>query len=1128
MKPPQPGGSVVANVPRGGRPATAPKPEPGDVRTGRIVTTLLGEFGVGVGGATIDPARWKLKHPRLLWQMLCLAPGHRVSRDEAAEALWPQASAQASSNRLHHTLHALRRLFSDAGLADARRLVQLQAGTLWLDPGVLLDLDVQRFAQAVAAARAYNGSDAALAPLECAREIHRGELALPARAGEWFTPYRRALLRDRVWVLEQLTHRHRTAGRVAQARQACRDLVLAEPSNEAAHRLLIELHHAEGRPDLAAQQYAECRRHLRHDLGVEPSAMTRQLIQGIAAQARQRSRQDELPVSAPGQRVGRRFVAPPRATPLLGREAELGELQRWVLEEAGARLITIVAAGGIGKTRLAAALAEQAQDRFDDGVCFVAIGESQQPLRLAETVCRALALSAPERTAEELLAGALADKHLLLVLDRFEHVIEAAPQLAMWLQAAPRLHIAVTSQCPLKSRAERVFELQPLRVHAPQAAIELFVHTARRAGVDVSDAKHESAIRSVCERVGGNTLAIELAAAQLPTVALAGLSSALLRPLAVLVGPSPDDEPQHASLQATIDWSVSLLPPGAARMLALTAVFAGDFSAGDVQSVLAPFLDTAALQPLLRTLLDRHLLFRCDAAADVGSGRFARTDAVREHAQRMAAGLPAWPQVQDAHLRHFVGVTERTLERARTNHYPQLRSFFLSSAADIEQALQQARQQAQVQTYLRACWQFASLQLDFGTIRRAIDLLEEALAVPVCERGERNQSDWCRYMLGCALGFSGDNNGAMKQLHETRRLTRGSSDHDLHMRLVHRIAYGWYLQSHFDKALKAIEGLIQMAERFGHVYRLGGYYLLKSACLADKGQYARATEAAQRALHWSHRNALPRGALMSLNLLAQTATSRGELDLAEQHLQEAQWLCDTAYSAVCRFDLLLIMGELAFERRSFTEADQRFDEALAGCQSSFGQRALVARLSRDFVLMETGRQGEAHDLLGLTEQELAMDNDYIASYIRARVYRLQLQAVHGDWSALRISVVRLQAFVKQAGNAVWASWLAESAAIAAHCIGQPTLARRLLGQSKALQAQAGVVATPRQAASWAQTQARLRQTPALTRSPERIKLTRLLAALSQEWPGGGGPAEEAVASKTRRGAAQQRQVPAAA
>jgi predicted ATPase/DNA-binding SARP family transcriptional activator len=1105
------------------RPAVAPATQ--RLTLARVSTSLFAEFVVAVDGVAVAPERWRLKHVRALWQMLCLAPGHRLSRDETTEALWPQAGAQASSNRLHHTLHALRGIFGDAGLVDVRERIVLQAGTLWLDSHMGHDIDVVQFRRAVQAVRHCSSDEHMIAALQAAAAWCRGPLVLPAAAGDWFAPHGQALLRDHVWVLEQLAQRHRVANRLDDAVQALEDLVRVEPSNEAAHRGLIELYDSQGRADLAAQQYAACSRYLRRDSGALPSAVTQRQIADISLRARQRLPSINVAAVLPDPPLRQRFVAPKRATPLLGRDGELDLLRQWLCDDQSSRLVTLVAAGGIGKTRLATAFAEEVQDHFADGVCFVAMGTAQRPSRLAERCCQALGLPLQERPAEELLMTALADKHLLLVLDRFEHLQDAAPQLAMWLQAAPRLRMLVTSQCPLKLRAERVHALQPLLGCRVQAALELFVMTARHAGVELDANQSESTIRGVCECLGGNTLAIELAAAQLRSVPLDDLASALRQPLGVLAGVAPDDDPQHASLQATIGWSVSLLPPPAARLLAMSSVFAGDFSADDARVVLGPFFDAAALQPLLRNLLDRHLLFRRGDGEDGEAGPFALADAVREHARQMACTVPQWAQVQSAHVQHCAALAKSLFDGTGNGSQDRARSFFLAAAADIEQALQHAHRDGPLETYLRMCWQSASLQMDYGLIQRAIECLKEAVAVPVREREECDCSAWCRYMLACALGQSGVHRAAIRPLREAQRLARGSADQALHLKLAYGLAYVWSVQLLPDKSLRAIDDLIRTSERVGHTVGFSGYYMLMAACREMQGRFALAVDAAQHALEWAHRNQRPRDSLIALILLAEIETMRGELGLAEQCLQEAQLLSDAAYAALRRFDLDLTLGILAFERCQFVVAEQHFEQGLAISQTSFGNRGVAARVWHDSVLIETGRETEAQYLLSLGEAELPFESDYIVACLRARGYRLQLQALHNDWPAVIVSVQQLKEFAQRTGNVLWASWLAESAALAAHCLGQRVLALRLLEQSKALHSRSGALATPRQRASWARVQARLRDTSHETAAPQAAELARLLTQLSEGFAGRNGGAEVARERREPRSDRQPRHEP---
>jgi DNA-binding SARP family transcriptional activator/predicted ATPase len=1051
----------ISEKPLVARAASGGSPSP------RVAVTLLGDFSVSVNGAAIDAQRWKLQHPRLLWQMLCLAPGHRVSRDEAAEALWPQASTQASSNRLHHTLHALRRLFNDAGLADARRLVQLQAGTLWLDPGVGFDLDVRRFAQAVTAARICNGSVDALAHLENARAMLRGAFVVPAAAGGWFAPHRQALLRDQVWVLEQLAQRYQAAGRLDDAVQVTQRLVQAEPSNEAAHRHLIAMYGAQGQPELVAQQYTACSRYLRRDLGIEPSVATQQLMQRMVAK-----KACETP--GPAQRA--RYAAPPHASPMLGREADLTQLQRWLFKD-GARLITITAAGGLGKTRLAAALAEQVQEQFGDGVHFVALATLAQPTRLAERICQSLNISTDGRPAEQLLPAALGTCHLLLVLDCFEHLVDAAPQLCQWLRAAPKLHIVVTSQCALKSRAERVYELPTLLARAPQAAVDLFSLTARRVGVALRLPDDEPAIRNICERLGGNTLAIELAAAQLARVTLADVPAALAgAPLVFLTGPAPDGERRHTSLEAAIAWSSSLLAPTEASLLKLASVFAGDFSAEDLRAVLGGLFDAGTITPMLRALMERHLLVSCTDPVLPDARRFAMLDAVRAFARNAAQADARWPRVQRLHADYFSRLATHGCEQRNKGRNTEPHSIFGAAAADFSQCEHWLCEHAATEDYLRAAWQIAMLRLSFGSLRETIERLQEATRIPVEGRGEREQSARCHRMLAFALGNNGDVAGAMRSTKAARALVVDDSTNEvLSERIDYVLADFSLSQLRFDPVLKYVDSSIPRLRRNGRQDLLVGTLGMLAGCLAIRGDYARASAAAELAVDYAYQEQSPHHTLIFLLTLRSIETQAGHLDRAQETVRECMTLANAGYDKLGHVFVLLAPGALAFERGRFAEAAAHFALASAHAHKHWPGRAVVAALWQEYVLMETGRESEVTLLLTLSDKALAFDSDFALVYVLARTYRLRQQAERGLWAAAMTTAARLQQLLRRSGNPLWASWTAESAALAAHALGCTALARSCLSLSRDLQAARGIIATPRQTASWARHEARLQQ-----------------------------------------------------
>jgi DNA-binding SARP family transcriptional activator/predicted ATPase len=1030
----------------------------------RVDITLLGEFTVSVNGVVIEAGRWKFKHPRLLWQMLCLAPGHQVSRDEAAEALWPQAGVQASSNRLYHTLHTLRGIFSEAGVSDARQLVQLQGGTLRLDAGVVLDVDVQRFVQAVAAARACNGSPAALAHLECARAVQCGDFTLPASAGPWFAPHREALLRDRVWVLEQLAQRLRAAGRLDEAAQAGRALVQSEPSNEAAHRLLIELYDVQGRPDLAAQQYAACSRYLRRDRAAEPSPATRQLAQHISQRLASGPRTGAGGSNAQGLLV-QRSAALQRATPLVGREAELAELEQCLLRDH-ARLITITAAGGIGKTRIAEALAARMQDHFRGGVLFVTLGAVRLPSRLAEHLCQALGINLPEQAAEPLLLNGLEGRRMLLVLDRFEHLVDAGPQLSKWLQALPQLHIVVTSQCALKSRAERVYELPALLARAPQAAVDLFVQTAVRAGVSADALRDEPAIRGVCERVGGNALAIELAAAQLSRVPLETLPTLLKQPLQWLVDEQHSSEPQHDSLRATIGWSVSLLTPEQARLLALVSVFASDFSVDDAQRVLGGAFDAAALPAMLRTLLDRHLLYRLGDSGHGAPGRFALADAVREHAQGVAPALPQWAPVRAAHAEHVIAVVADAAEQVRAGQSQQVHATYRAIVADIEPALRWQRAHAGRLPYLRACWQAAGLHGTYGAMRLAIDCLQDATAIAAQGRDESDQSAWCHYMLSRTQVLLGETAAAARTVRAARRLAQGSHDQRLLGLIGTWLATVLCSQVQLQPAIALMERVIRDSRRQGLTDQLASQYNVLASCLTTRGDYPAAAVAVGESLDCALGSNNPQALLWALVCAAEADIFRGQLERAETSLREIELLRGIGYSFESEFHIALMSFYLAYERCDFEAAMAPLAQARALCRTDMASRAILVDILHEFVLVETWRFGEVKLLRSLTEQQLSVGSPFSTIYPAAQCYRLALQLLEDDWPAILATIGRLRRVVRRSGNCLWAGWVAQAAVGAAQRLGLPEAADALATLSRHVLDSRGILPTPRQINTW--------------------------------------------------------------
>ena len=330
---------------------------------------------------------------------------------------------------------------------------------------------------------------------------------------------------------------------------------------------------------------------------------------------------------------------PSSLTPFVGRSAERAALSAALRDS---RLVTAVGPGGIGKTRLALAVAADVAENFPDGVSYVDLVPVTDPAMVARTVADAFGL--PERqgvlTVDALMSW-LADKQLLLVLDNCEHLLDSVIVLTeRLLSAGPRSEVLATSRSRLLVPFERVFLVPGLSVDPGPAgsgdAVELFLGRVAAAGGPAPIAAGERArIAALCRALDGVALAIELAAARYPSVGLDGLEAGLADRLGLLSGGARIDD-RHRSLRATLEWSYALLPDLDRAVLRRLSVFAEPFTAAAAAQVLADWspVGSATVPVVLARLADHSLL---TAVAGPAGTRYRVLEIVRQYgAERLA------------------------------------------------------------------------------------------------------------------------------------------------------------------------------------------------------------------------------------------------------------------------------------------------------------------------------------------------------------------------------------------------------------------------------------------------------------------------------------------------------------
>jgi len=368
----------------------------------------------------------------------------------------------------------------------------------------------------------------------------------------------------------------------------------------------------------------------------------------------------ELPNNLPG--VVNAFV---------GRERELSEVRTLM---RSARLVTLTGAGGSGKTRLALQVAAELLDTTADGVWFVDLAPVTDGTQIPAVVAAVLDL--PDQcgpAVSEAVTDALGDQDTLILLDNCEHLIDAAAKFCeQVIQHCPRVRILATSREPLDIDGERAYRVPSLSLPAADAesaadltrsdAVRLFADRARLHDPGFSlDEQSAAQVATLCRRLDGIPLALELAAARLSSMSLRQITERLDQRFRLLTGGSRNAMPRQQTLQATVDWSFALLTQPERDLLTMLSVFAGGFDLEAAEAICSSggtSADTLGVLDLLGSLVDKSLV-TADRTAE--SVRYRLLETIRQYsAQELvrAGGDSAMQRLRDRHAAHFLALAE--------------------------------------------------------------------------------------------------------------------------------------------------------------------------------------------------------------------------------------------------------------------------------------------------------------------------------------------------------------------------------------------------------------------------------------------------------------------------------------
>ncbi len=593
---------------------------------------------------------------RALLARLALAPGRVVSVDALTDALWGEELPADAGNALQLRVSKLRRALVAAGVPGDVLVTQAPGYRLAVDPEAV---DAVRFERLLARARALTADPrAALDVVEEALALWRGPALSDVGDAEWAAAEGLRLEELRLGALEDRLELLLETGRHAEGTAELERLAALHPLRERLHRLLIVALYRAGRQADALAVYQRLRERLADELGIDPAPELQALATAVLRQQVPGPRSPAPPPSPSAPAL------PQRLSPVVGREQDLAT----AFEQLRlGRLVTLTGPGGVGKTTLALEAARGAGPEVADEVRLVRLAAVDPGGDVPAAVARELGVQVAGGgdAAVAAVLGFLGTRRVLLVVDNCEQVVDAvAAFVERLLSACPGVRVLATSREALAVPGEVQVAVHPLGLPEDPSiessvgaspAVQLFVERARgvRPAFGLTP-DNGPLVASICRRLDGVPLALELAAARVKALPLEEIAARLDDRFALLTAGPRTAEARHRTLRAALDWSHDLLTDDERTVLRRLSVFRGGWTVEAAEDVCAGGgIGRGDVLDLLLRLVDRSLVV---PAAD--SGRFRMLVTIRDYAEARLREAGEADAVRERHLWHCTALAQ--------------------------------------------------------------------------------------------------------------------------------------------------------------------------------------------------------------------------------------------------------------------------------------------------------------------------------------------------------------------------------------------------------------------------------------------------------------------------------------
>ena len=808
-----------------------------------------------------------------------------VSREDILYLFWPDSDEFKARQSLRQVLNSIRKLpFTNSLEAREDKL-------LWQ-----VETDVKAFQTAVKTERWDRVVEIYKGPLlegYRSRNIPEFESWLEYERQSLFNSYREAVFK--------LAKALQMDGRFQQAIELFERLYKFDSLDEEVFRRYLELLGLAGRRHDALKLYEQFKQTLATELGGEPEQVTQKLVEQIRSGDLRTEIKTDTDTLANEDASKPRLTLPTPATRFIGRTADLDAVTK-LLSNSACRLLTLVAPGGMGKTRLALEVGKHLATQFEDGACFVPFEAISKPELMIAALADALKFSFfGQQEPKAQLLEYLSTKSMLLIMDNLEHLLEGSNLIADVLTSAPKLKILATSREHLNLHAEWLYDVKgmPAKMNGDKItvadALDLFAQSAKQvdANFNLTD-ENKDLITEICERVGGMPLAIELAASWLRVISLEEIARELEKGFDILETTTKDLPERHQSVRVVFALSWQQLSEDERAALRKLSVFQGGFTKEAAQTVAGVGL------PLLLLLRNKSFL------EQDSSGRFAQHPLLQQFAtSKLQEQSGEETETKQKHATYYARLISDWQEAAKGSDHKKVTDALETELPNLFAAWEWVLETRDYNGLVTLASGLENYYKFRGLQQTCIDLFVKA--IPILEQAGQ-KADF-------ALG-----------------------------NILLRLAYPYMRTSQLDKSLAAIDRSDDLLASANDPELKTSSLILRSVLFQEMGRRDEALGYARELLALQRKLGNKQGEADSLNGLAVRLAGMGKSEEAETYLFESLAINRALGNELGIGGNLISVGLSYMSKDRLPEAKQALEEALAIAQKTGFQKLLVDSL----------------------------------------------------------------------------------------------------------------------------------------------------------------------------------------